>query len=221
MQGNHQGTAKSSLLYEAFVKTMGAVDRLPAAVSDMEGMSGQSYRLFVNNLVSATDAANYLEIGSWAGSTVAAALYGNTAHALCIDNWSQFGGPKDEFLDNCKKLQLKHRIDLLEDDFRNVDYSAFGPFDIYLYDGPHEEEDHHDGIVRVQPALEDEYFLIVDDWNWPGVRIGTLRGLSATKSTILFAIEVRTTEDNEHPAGGGKDSAWHNGCLLAVIAKKT
>jgi len=209
----------SSTLYRAFVQAIATVDRLPPEVSDIEGMSGQSYRLFVNKLVSATASAQYLEIGSWTGSTVAAALHRNGAHALCIDNWSQFGGSKDQFLRTCAALHIDDRMELLEQNFREVDYDHVGPFGIFLYDGPHEELDQFDGIVRVQPALENEYFLIIDDWNWPGVRMGTLRGLAATKSTIRFGIEVRTTEDNEHPARGGKDSDWHNGCFLAVIAK--
>ena len=209
----------SAKLYQAFVRTIAAVDTLPGEVSSIEGMSGRSYRLLVNHLVSGAESVKYLEIGSWAGSTVAAALYGNTAKALCIDNWSQFDGPKDQFRENIKKLQLEDRIELLEEDFRNVDYGSIGRFDVYLYDGPHKEVDHYDGIVLTQPALEKNYLLIVDDWNWIGVRIGTLRGLSAAKSTISFAIEVRTTEDNEHPVEGGRDTDWHNGCFLAVVEK--
>jgi len=219
MFGHDHASEMSSKLYQAFVRAMAAVETLPDEVSSMEGMSGRSYRLFVNNLVSTIPSAKYLEIGSWSGSTVAAALYGNTANALCIDNWSQFGGPKDQFLQNIKNLQLEDRTELVEEDFRKVQYDSLGPFNVYLYDGPHEEVDHHDAMVLTQPALEQDYFLIVDDWNWIGVRNGTLRGLSAAKSTIQFAIEVRTTEDDEHPAGGGKDSDWHNGCFLAVIAK--
>ncbi len=209
----------SSQLNEAFERAVAAIDRLPAKVSGIAGMSGQSYRHFVNRLVSSTGAARYLEIGSWAGSTVAAALHGNSARALCIDNWSQFDGPKDQFLANVRKLDLESRTELLEDDFRNVDYVGIGPFDIFFYDGPHDEIDHYDGIVLTQPALSKNYFLIVDDWNWLPVRTGTLRGLSAAKVNVPFSIEVRTTEDDEHPAEGGKDTEWHNGCFLAVVEK--
>ena len=48
---------------------------------------------------------------------------------------------------------------------------------IYLYDGPHNFEDHFDGVKFVQPALENEYILIVDDWNWNQVRSATFRAL--------------------------------------------
>ena len=56
----------------------------------MSGMSGKKYRYLINNLISFTSNARYLEIGCWAGSTVCSALYGNQAKAVCIDNWLKF-----------------------------------------------------------------------------------------------------------------------------------
>jgi hypothetical protein len=46
--------------------------------------------IFYNNLLKLND-ARYLEIGTWKGSTVSAAMYGNKANIVCIDNWSEFG----------------------------------------------------------------------------------------------------------------------------------
>ena len=86
-------------------------------------MSGQKYRAFINNLVRSCPNPRYLEVGSWAGSTATAALSGNRASALCIDNWSQYGGPKDQFFQNIKKvLSEKIQFKFMERDFRSVDY---------------------------------------------------------------------------------------------------
>src|SRR5262249_36592181 len=149
---------------------------LPAEICTIHGMSGQRYRSFINQLIASIPHPRYLEIGSWAGSTAAAALHGNRARAVCIDNWSQFGGPRSEFFANISKV-LSNDIEFkfLEEDFRTVDYSQLGTFNVYMFDGPHTEDDHYDGIAIAQAALDELYILIVDDWNWVKVRVGTLR----------------------------------------------
>ena len=80
-------------------------------------------------------------------------------------------------------------------DFRSVDYRSIGKFNIYLFDGPHEEADQYDGIVLAQPALTGTFFLIVDDWNWNAVRLGTFRALAASRCQLECSIEIRTTLD--------------------------
>jgi hypothetical protein len=110
----------------------------------------------------------------------------------------------------------------MECDFRSVDYGSIGKFNIYLFDGPHGEVDQYDGIVIAQPALTETFFLVVDDWNWRGVRVGTLRGLAASRCQLECAIEVRTTLDDchpPHPGHAGKQTDWHNGYLIAVVRK--
>ena len=58
---------------------------------------------FLNNII--YDGCNYLEIGSWKGSTTSAALYNNKPNSsISIDNFSQFGGPKEEFWNNIRKF---------------------------------------------------------------------------------------------------------------------
>jgi len=70
----------------------------------MEGMSSTKTRHFYNNLLQMTD-ARYLEIGTYKGSSVCSAMFNNRAKVICIDNWSEFGGPRSEFLINFKKYQ--------------------------------------------------------------------------------------------------------------------
>ena len=60
----------------------------------VDGMSGLKYRYFINTLVGAVPNARYLEIGSWAGSTLCAAIHGNKVTAVAVDDWSQFDESK-------------------------------------------------------------------------------------------------------------------------------
>ena len=218
--GDSSASPEGIALKESFDKAQQGACRLPDEIRGIEGMSGQKYRTLINSLVRTYADPRYLEIGSWSGSTATAALHGNTAQALCIDNWSQFGGPRSEFFSNMGKVLSEDiKFGFLEQDFRRVDYRAIGLFNIYLFDGPHEEADQYQGVTIAQPALLDPFILIVDDWNWRAVRIGTFRGLVDAKCRVEFSIEIRTTRDNTHPLVWGKASEWHNGYFLAVVRK--
>jgi hypothetical protein len=193
---------------------------LPDHIRYMDGMSGRKYRYFINNLISNIKDPRYLEIGSWKGSTACSAMWGNSCKALCIDNWAEFGGPKNEFQQNINHTLTKN-IDFrfIEKNYREIDYSNVGKFNVYLFDGPHKEQDQYDGIIIAQPALDDTYILIVDDWNWNPVRKGTMDALNKLKSTIISSITIRTTDDESHPEIYGQYSDWHNGYFIGVIKK--
>lgn len=221
LNGNFDECIQSKLLYTAFMRAMAIDTKLPVAIRDMPGMSGRKYRYLINNLVESTENARYLEIGSWAGSTACSAMFGNTVRALCIDNWSEFGGPRDVFLQNMEVIKTTGTInfDFLESDFRQVDYSDLGKFNIFLFDGPHSEADQYDGVRLAKPALDDVYTFIIDDWNWERVRLGTIKAIQSNGIEIICSIEIRTTQDNTHPEISQQQSDWHNGYFIAVCKK--
>lgn len=206
------------LVKQSLDRALASIDGPPDFVREIEGMSGQKYRTFINCLVGHHPDARYLEIGSWRGSTATAALCGNSVKALCIDNWSQFGGSRLSFLENIERV-LSPSIDFrfVEDDFRRVDYSALGRFNIFLFDGPHEEKDQYDGVTVARPALDKSFILIVDDWNWRKVRLGTFRAIRDSHYLILASVEIRTTLDNSHARAAGRQSDWRNGYFIAVL----
>jgi hypothetical protein len=212
---------EARLLKECFDKAKANKVTLPHNIRRVSGLSGQKYRSFINCLVGALPDARYLEIGSYLGSTVVAALFGNSAQATCIDNWSQFGGPRERFFANLRLASPEtNSVVVLEKDFRDVDYSVIGKFNVYLYDGPHDETDQHDAMVLPQAALDPTFFLIVDDWNGGAVRRGTITGLKEAGCVIVAAIEIRTTLDGTQPIRRtGRQGDWHNGYFLAVVRR--
>ncbi len=193
--------------------------QLDPAVLEIRGMSGRTYRRLINNLIRSLPRAHYLEVGSWAGSTLCSAINGNDVRAVAIDNWSLFGGPKDEFNANVARFKSQADVTFIESDFRAVDYYALGTFNVYLFDGPHSRQDQLDGMRIARPALDKYCVIIVDDWNWRAVREGTVEGLKLAELRPLFSIEVRTTMDNTHAQPHGKDSTWHNGYFICVAEK--
>jgi len=203
----------------AFDSALALRSEVPDWVLQIHGMSGRLYRRFINNLVRSQANARYLEIGSWAGSTSCSAMIGNKTKITCIDNWSEFGGPKEAFITATNTARSTDvEFTFIEKDFRKVDYASLGKFNLYLFDGPHTYRDQYDGIAVAQPALEREYVQIVDDWNWPEVRDGTMHALRDQAAQIVAKIEVRTTQDDTHPKlSKMENSAWHNGYLIALV----
>lgn len=194
---------------------------LPSDILTMPGMSGWRYRIFINELIRRMNAPAYLEVGSWAGSTLCSAICGNSLQAMAIDNWSQFGGPNNVFfLQLSKHVSPKVRISVLNSDFREVNFEALGKYNVYLFDGPHAYEDQYDGIVLVQPALQDDFVLIVDDWNLEQVRNGTCDALNNAAIEADLWLEIKTTADGTHPTIQGERSEWHDGYFMAVCRKK-
>jgi hypothetical protein len=214
---------EAARLSEAFFDAIAMQHKLPDSVRYMEGMSGKKYRYLINNLVGATPDARYLEIGSWKGSTACSAMYGNTCTAVCIDDWSEtMRGvvAKESFLKNTSDVvNEKIKFSFIEKDFNQVNFTTLGKFNIYMYDGSHAEQDQYTGISIVQPALDDVYTLIVDDWNGADPQNGTLRALSDLGQRIIARIDIVTRRDGIHPAVHSEYSDWHNGYCIAVISK--
>jgi hypothetical protein len=183
-------------------------------------MSGKKYRIFINNLIGSISDSRYLEVGVWQGSTFCSAIYKNELRAMAIDNWSQFQGPAARFYANISKFKGPGtRLSFLESDFRSVDFSSIGVYNVYLFDGPHKAQDQRDGVMLAQPALDRQFVLIVDDWNWQTVRSGTFEGIRECGLQLDFVAEIRTSLDGRHPSAHGAASDWHNGYFIAACSK--
>jgi hypothetical protein len=188
----------------------------------VEGMSGKRYRLFINSLIAALGDTSYMEVGSYKGSTLCAAIAGNSIRAVAIDDWTMFGGPKDECIANVALFRSPENFpEIIQQEFQTVDYAAMAPIEIYFYDGPHDSIDQYEGIMLALPALTDEFILIIDDWNMEPVRKGTKSAIRQAKLDILMAIEITTMPNACFPleTQTGKDSDWHNGYYIAVMRK--
>lgn len=195
---------------------------LPDWLMNITSMSGRKYKKFINSLISQIEDARYLEIGTWTGSTACSAMYQNNVSCYFIDNWEQFnpnGNIKELFFENVEKIPNTN-FNFLELDFRKVNYEKIGKYNVYFFDGPHEEQDQYDGVVYAQPALENEFIFICDDWNWNKVRAGTSQAFSDLNIDIQYSLEIRTTLDGSTPEVVYETSDWHNGYFIASCKKQ-
>lgn len=192
--------------------------KITKEIIDMDGMSGIKTRHFYNNLLNYND-ARYLEIGTWKGSSVCSAMCNNSAKVVCIDNWSEFGGPKSEFLYNFEMFKGNNDAIFIEDNCYNVDITRLPKFNIYMYDGNHSIDSHYKALLHYYDCLDDIFIFIVDDWNCQDVREGTIQSIETLKLKVLYEKNIRLTWDNSHTPMTLARNTWWNGIYVAILKK--
>jgi hypothetical protein len=191
--------------------------KTPSKVSDevlsVVGFSGIKYKHFSNRLLSNPCIRNYLEIGVWKGSTAIAALYGNhkKINYTVIDNFSLFGGQREEFTENWKKYMIDDP-NLIDDDCFKIDPKEKGiaNIDVYFYDGEHKENDQYEALHHYISAMSNPFIFMVDDWSWADVQNGTNRAIKELNLKVLFKQEFFGSNDS---------SGWWNGCGIFVLER--
>jgi len=193
---------------------------LPKELLEMKGMSGRQTRKFINAICS-FKGTRYLEIGSWTGSTACSALCNNSIEYTFVDNWSQFDGPKDIFIQNIEKYKKNSTGSIIEQDCWDIDPNTLLKSNVYLYDGNHGHHAQRKALTHFLPALDDEFIFMVDDWNLDRARWGTNKGIEENSLNVLYKHEILTTPDGSHPPPekSGAKSDWHNGFAIFVLKK--
>jgi hypothetical protein len=189
-----------------------------SGILEIDGATGEMTRHFYNNLLT-MKGARYLEVGTYKGSSVCAAMCNNTAKVVCVDNWSEFDGPKEEFLANYKKYKGKNDATFIEQDCFTLDTANLGKFNIYMYDGNHSSDSHYKALSHFIPCLDDTFVFIVDDWNWDQVRNGTLDAIRDLGLSVLWKKEIRLTNDGSHTEVNEAKATWWNGIFVCVLQK--
>jgi hypothetical protein len=210
--------AYKTIIEDSFRKAENNNSKINQEIKNIVGMSGVMTRHFYNNLLSMDD-ARYLEIGTWKGSSVCSAMYQNKAQVVCIDNWSEFGGPKQEFLQNFSRFKGENNAHFIESDCYQVDVSKLPKFNIYMYDGNHTSESHYKALTHYQNCLDDIFIFIVDDWNCSGVREGTERAIRTLGYKVLYERNIRLTWDDTHTPMPLARDTWWNGIYVAILQK--
>ena len=182
-------------------------------ILQIEGMSGSKTRHFYNNLVNMDD-ARYLEIGTFMGSTVCAAMYENNATVVCVDDWSEFQNNLDVFLKNFNKFKGKNNATFIEKDCFSIDLSTLPKFNIYMYDGNHSDWSHYHALRYFLPSLDNTFIYVVDDWNWKGVRDSTYQAIRDLNITVNYEKTIIIPDEN-YPDKSG----WWNGIGIFVLTK--
>lgn len=186
-------------------------------VLDLAGFSSALTRTVMNRAVSTVPDARILEVGTYLGSTAVAMCHGNDVRRIhCVDNHSEFGNTRQQLAATVSRFELPaicHDLDF----FKDLRPDEFGgtKFNVYLYDGPHEEEHHASELGIAWPHLADSFVYMVDDYSWDKVRRGCERGLAefADRLTLVSKNVYDSTTLNDH-------NGYWNGLLVAWCVKK-
>jgi hypothetical protein len=141
----------------------------------------------------------YLNIGVWRGFTFFSGLVGN-ADKICIgvDNFSQFGGPRDHFLGGYERYKSSNSA------FFDMDYEVYfdtqhrAPIGLYYYDGDHEYKHQLHALEVVERFLAPDALIIVDDTNIEAVRGANLDFMASRPGKYQIVLD-EPTFGNFHP----------------------
>ena len=204
---------------KAYLDAEQGISKVTPDILAMEGMTGIKTRHFYNNLLNMED-ARYLEIGVWKGSSVCSAMYGNSATVTCMDNWTQFGGPKYEFLANFARYTGNNKAEFLDVDCFAIDVSTLPKFNVYMFDGDHTVEAQRKALTYYIDRMDDTFIYVVDDWNANSVREGTLAAIKELNLEVKWSHEIQLTFDGSHTPQPLARMTWWNGIFMAVLSKR-
>jgi len=223
-----------SQINNALHKSDSEESKLTNLTLKIPGLTSHKVKHFINNLVAMPD-TRYLEIGTYQGAVFTSALEGNKINAIAIDDFSSEEiSPMRDILDweaeegNPVEI-LKKNISLVSDPVDRetsaeeekivsvLNKNAFAvtkediPFKIsvFFYDGDHSYEAQKKAIKHYLPMMDETFILIVDDWNWKQVQVGTKEAIIEEKLKVLYDHTILTS-------GEDPDDYW-NGLGIFVL----
>jgi len=187
---------------------------------NLNGMTGRKTRHFYNNLCSLPD-SRYLEIGAWLGSSSISSLFMNPhCRATIIDNWSEFNGNPEHFIQNVKThIPYNATYQLINEDCFNLSYPLPRSYNLYLYDGAHDVLSQKKGITEFIKYLDPISIVVIDDWNYPPAQQGTWEGFEESRVKILYKKEILLTHDGSHTPYDKANVDYWNGMAVFVVEK--
>ena len=107
----------------------------------------------------------YLNIGVWQGFTFFAGVLNRQATSIGVDNFSEFGAPREKFLANFAHLRHPKAF------FWDVDYKEYfatmhneRKIGSYFYDGAHDYNNQMTALTLPEPYFAENVIILVDDF---------------------------------------------------------
>jgi hypothetical protein len=153
----------------------------------------------------------FVNVGVWHGFSFLAGMINNPEkRCIGIDNFSQFGGPRNEFLARFGKFKSETHY------FHDLDYRDYfskyheGAIGFYIYDGNHSAANQCEGLMAAEPFLAENALILIDDINSNGPIEGTLEFTRQSKGRYALLCEQHTAH-NMHP------TFWNGIALLQKL----
>lgn len=193
---------------------------------DVIGLSSNKVRHFLNNMCSERGTV-YADVGCYMGSTLFAALMGNSAvRAYAVDDFSddtvkpmrkelrkdfEVESPADRFVQNFQNYKNPNcSIGLVMKPISEVIFNPDYKPQVVFYDAQNEPKYMVPNLEHIHSQCDNSYVLIVDDANFQGVVSSTDEFLKDKKAIYKRLITTETPEDAND---------WWNGLYIIVIEK--
>ena len=146
---------------------------------------------------------NYVNIGVWKGFSLIAGMLNTNCSVYGNDNFSQFEGPKKEFI---------RKFDLLKNEgkhfFYECDYKIFfkeyeklkKQIDFYYYDGEHSYKNQFENLIIAKDYFKSGTIILVDDNNFKEVEAGTKDFISKYPNDYKILKDIKTANNHCHPS---------------------
>jgi hypothetical protein len=170
------------------------------SIWQMPKMSSYAIGAIINRVVSQLPPGqSFVNVGVWNGFSFLSGLLNNSGKTcIGVDNFSQFGGPRAQFMYRYNQ----HKGPAHQ--FYDMDYREYfahihkSPIGLYFFDGPHDYANQLQGLQVAAPFFADQCIILVDDTNWPEPRQATLDFMAAHPGEYRMLLDV-TTASNGHP----------------------
>jgi hypothetical protein len=141
----------------------------------------------------------FVNVGVWHGFTFLSGIAANQGkRAIGIDNFSKFGGPREEFMARFNSYKSA-RHEFYEMDYRDYFQKIHrGEIGFYIYDGDHSYENQLEGLRIADPFLAKDALVLIDDINREAPRTATVDFVTERKGKYRIILDEPTSR-NCHP----------------------
>jgi predicted O-methyltransferase YrrM len=147
--------------------------RFAEILDAVPGLARANNLALLNAAASCLDSGEcYVEVGTYHGTSLIAAMLDNDAEFVAIDNWSLGDGSRDRLDRNLARFGFAGGAEIIEGDaFETLRSGRLEGrrIGVYYYDNGHEYEQQLDGMRLIEPYLVSPALVIVDDTDWERV----------------------------------------------------
>ena len=221
---NGKGETKVNPKIPHIIESIDKAERLDSNYTGIaiESLTSNITKHFLNNICSLPDTV-YLELGCYAGGTFYSALQNNNTKGYAVDNYKQptyphrddlnfkgYQNPKAVLLEPPWHPDNRYDYTLIEDDVNNITLPE--QVNVIFYDADHNPQAQYNNLKHVHQYCKDEFILIIDDANMPGVIESVDEFVRVMKLDVIFERKVLTNKPED-------DTSWWNGLYILLLKK--
>ena len=149
------------------------------------------------------DNENYVNIGVWKGFSMIAGMLNTNCNVYGNDNFSQFDGPKKEFIRKFNSLKNEEKHFFYECDYKDFfkDFEKLKKsISFYYYDGEHTYKNQFENLIIAKEYFKSGTIILVDDVNFQEVESGTKDFISKYPNEYKIIKDIKTANNHCHPS---------------------